>query len=156
MEVPRHIAVATTGTTAGIAGEELASSLAHRHGARLHIVHVMPDAAVALSQSRVMSPAEAPGGVLDKASDRARKAGAHPQIARERALSVSRGLLGYVQEHGIDLLVVGARLRSVGDAPFLGNTVEELLGSPLPVALASILVPDPPPGDLDQPYLEPK
>ena len=156
MEVPRRIAVATTGTTAGIAGEELALSLAHRHRARLHIVHVMPDEAVALPESRVASPAEAPGGVLDKASDRARKAGVRPEIARERAPSVSRGLLEYVHEHGIDLLVVGARLRRVGDAPFLGYTVEELLGSPLPVALVSIVVPDAPQGDLDQPYLEPK
>ncbi|MDA8286041.1 MAG: cation:proton antiporter [Actinomycetota bacterium] len=156
MELPRHIAVATTGTTAGIAGEELASSLAHRHGARLHIVHVTPDDAVALSlpQGRALSAADAPGGVLDKASERARKAGLRPRIARERALSVSRGLLDYAQEHGIDLLVVGARLRRVGDAPFLGYTVEELLGSPLPVAL--IVFPDAPPGDLDQPYLDPK
>ena len=153
MAAPRHIAVATTGTTAGIAGEELASSLAHRHGARLHIVHVVPDEAMALSQERVTSPAQAPGGVLDKAFDRARKAGVRPRVARQHALSVSRGLLEYVQEHGIDLLVVGARVRRAGGAPFLGYTVEELLGSPLPVALASIVVPDAPAGDLDQPYI---
>ncbi len=156
LEVPHNIAVATTGTTAGIAGEELASSLAHHHGARLHIVQVMPDETVALSQRRLMSAAEAPGGVLDKATDRAHRAGVRPWIARTRALSVSRGLLDYVQGHGIDLLVVGARLRRAGDAPFLGYTVEELLGSPLPVTLASIVFPDAPPEDLDQPYIEPK
>ena len=154
MEVPRHIAVATTGSTTGIAAEELASSLAHRHGARLHIVHVMPEERATVSQRWVMSPAEAPGGVLDKASDRARQAGVRPKIARERALSVSRGLLEYVRKHRIDLLVVGARLRRVGDAPFLGYTVEELLGSPLPVTLVSIVFPDAPTGDLDQPYIE--
>ncbi len=154
MEVPRHIAVATTGTTTGIGAEELASSLAHRHGARLHIVHVTPDDTVTVSRRRIMSAAEAPGGVLDKASDRAQQAGVRPKIARERALSVSRGLLEYVQQHRIDLLVVGARLRRVGDAPFLGSTVEELLGSPLPVALVAVVVPDAPAGDLDQPYIE--
>lgn len=151
---PDRIVVATTGTVAAIAGEELASSLAYRHRSRLHIVHVVPEEGMAVRQGPV-GPVEAPDGVLDEALGRARKAGVRPRVVRERAISVSSGLLQYVETHGVDLLVVGARPRPVLGAPFLGYTVEELLRSSLrKTALAIVVFPDTPPADLDQPYVE--
>lgn len=152
IDVPGDVAVATTGTTAGIAGEELAASLARRHDARLHVVHVVPNE-VDPPPGR-SGGVEVPDGVLDGAADRAGKVGLRPRVVREHAATVSRGLLRYVEAHGIDLLVVGARPRRVGGAPFLGYAVEELLGSPVCPALAVVVFPDAPPSDLDQPFIE--
>lgn len=151
---PRGIAVATTGATAGIAAEELATSIADRHGAPLHIVHIEPasDAPGTAAGGRPLRPGA--DGVLADAAGRAARSGLRPRIAHHRASSVAAGLTGFLRRHEIDLLVVGARLRRVGDAPFLGHTVEELLRTPLPVAIAVVAFPEGAPSELDQPYVE--
>lgn len=151
---PGQVAVATTGTIAGIAGEELATSLARRHQAGLHIVHVVPDDVAVRRRDRLVVGAAASEGMLTAAVGRARRLGLRPRSASARAASACRGLLDYARANDVDVLVVGARLRRVGDVPFLGYTVEELLRAPSRPALAVVVFPDAPPGDPDQPYLE--
>ena len=147
----RHVAVATTGTTAGIAGEELAAGLARRHNARLHVVHVVPDLA---RRARRPGLPGAFDGVLAEAVARVRRAGLRPSAASVRSASVGRALLDHAAASGIDLLVVGARLRRVGDVPFLGYAVSELLDAPDPLTLVVVALPDAPPTELDQPFVE--
>ncbi len=154
IEAMGDVAVATTGATAGIAAEELAASVARRQHVRLHVVHVShedrsPERGRPSGDRSVDSRA-----ILADADARARRAGIRPSTTRQEASVASEGILRYAEDRGVDLLVLGTRLRRVGDSPYFGHTVDALLRQSTRFAVAVVAFPDAAPTELDQPYVE--
>jgi nucleotide-binding universal stress UspA family protein len=151
----RRVAIAVTGTAASLAAEELAIGLCAREGESLHIVHVVPTAGGAASGDRdgdnEGDGEDAADRVLVAARQRAARAGVEARVERRTAATASAGLADYARDVDIDLLVVGTRLRRVGNAPFLGHTVEGLLREVTVTSLAIVALPETATTE-DQPY----
>lgn len=153
----QRIAVAVTGTTASRAAEELAQQLCVRNRAPLHIVHVVPTVRPEPTTIGDLEPGRrvTADAVVDEARRRAVDAGLRPRIAHRTApQSTGASLAGFIRERGIDLLVVGARLRTVDRRPFLGHTVEDLLRQKGMPGLVVVALPEAAPTDVDQPYVK--
>jgi nucleotide-binding universal stress UspA family protein len=130
--------VATDGSDCADAALDSAVAVANAENAALHLLSVVDmtslgadvrsDAAVDTLETRA-------NAILDDAAARANGAGIDP-AGREVVFgsSIHRTVLDYVDEHGVDLVVVGTHGRTGFDRYVLGSVAEHLVRtSPVPV-----------------------
>jgi nucleotide-binding universal stress UspA family protein len=105
-----------------------AAALAARFGAEFHVLHVRPEGQ--MSEGSV--PADlrpftaADVGEQLRLPEEAPAAPQPRQVVLEAA-SVSEAIVGYAREHGIDLIVMGARGRSGLRLPRLGSVAQHVV-----------------------------
>ena len=135
MTLYERLLVPTDGSTVSAAAGEAAVAVADRFGATLHVVHVLepielpPDLDGTEAFDRQDN--DVPAGIEAIAAD----AGVETRTATlEREESVHRTILDYVDEHGIDCIVMGTHGRSGLEHLVLGSVTElTLRQSPVPV-----------------------
>ncbi|CAN5505438.1 cation:proton antiporter [soil metagenome] len=128
-----RLLVPSIGTKAGLAAEEVAYTLASRTGSLIDVVHVvnrldssdggMPPlrGGTQVGTSRVVE------GLLAQSRALASQFGREPNIQLRTGSMVGPELAQAADESGVDLIVLGAQLRSYGGHPFMGHGVEWLL-----------------------------
>jgi nucleotide-binding universal stress UspA family protein len=140
-----RVLVPSIGTRAGLAAEEVAYTLAARTDAQVDVVHVVnrldtvvgtrsPDGRGEISDRRlaamtgaVPAPSRVVEGLLDQSRALATKFGRDVNVQMRTGTLVGPELAQAADETGVDLIVVGAQLRSYAGQPFLGHGVEWLL-----------------------------
>jgi Kef-type K+ transport system membrane component KefB/nucleotide-binding universal stress UspA family protein len=130
----RRVVAAVNGTAASRAAQEIAHSLASRGGAGVDLLHVVtrPDG----------SAQQAADAVLIHASEVARAHGVRAGTAQRTGTAAGAQIVDYVDDVGADAVVVGTRVRRLGDRPFLGHTVEHVLEHCPHTSVLAVVVPD--------------
>ena len=131
----RRVLVPAAGKPMGRAAQEVAFGLARQLDARALIAHVVttPSPRRVLSLFRREDDERRAAGeemaerVVEEARALAAELGAQAEAAIRVDVSVPDALLALAREHAVDLLVLGASLRSFSGRPFLGHGVEYLL-----------------------------
>jgi nucleotide-binding universal stress UspA family protein len=131
----RRVLVPAAGKPTGRAAQEVAFRLARQLGARALIAHVVttPSPRRALSlfrredDERRAAAEEVAARVVEEARALAAELGAQAEAEIRLDVSAPDALLALAREHAVDLLVLGANLRSFSGRPFLGHGVEYLL-----------------------------
>jgi Kef-type K+ transport system membrane component KefB len=131
----RRILVPASGKAMGRAAQEVAFRLARQLGARVLLAHVVttPSPRRVLSlfrredEERRAAAEAVAERVIEEARALAAELGAQAEAAIRVDVSVPDALLALAREHAVDLLVLGANLRSFSGRPFLGHGVEYLL-----------------------------
>ncbi len=126
--------VPVTGSPVSRAAQEVAFNLSAQLGTELHLTHVNTTwgEPVGLPSlfSRRMIPRIGPNvgeRVVEQAMAFADELGATSRAAVLEGSSPAEEILRLVQDIEADLVVMGAHLRRVGDRPFLGHRVEQVL-----------------------------
>lgn len=149
----RRIAAAVNGTGASRAGQEVAQALARRETADLHLLHVATRSG--------MCPADGPGragpapapqvtersatdAVLAEARLLAQEQGVTPIVSRLTSSGGGAGaaIVSYANRVAADAVVVGTRVRRLGERPFLGHSVEHVLEHCTGTTVIVIVLPD--------------
>ncbi|MHB8293266.1 MAG: universal stress protein [Acidimicrobiales bacterium] len=130
--------VPVSGTPSSRVAEELAFNLSRELGTEVVITHVVnrprPDGpARSDGFARPAGPARPDGlarsdGLAQQSMALAEKTGARGRAMVRSGLSTAEQVLATAEESGADLIILGASVRRVGDRPFLGQTVEQVLG----------------------------
>lgn len=131
----RRILVPAAGKPTGRAAQEVAFRLARQLGARALIAHVVttptPRRVLSLfrreDDERRAAAEEVAERVVEEARVLAAQLGAQAEAEIRLGVSVPDALLALARERAVDLLVLGADLRSFSGRPFLGHGVEYLL-----------------------------
>ena len=126
--------VPVTGSPVSRAAQEVAFNLSAQLGTELHLTHVTTvrgePAGLPSLFSRRMITRSAPNvgqQVVEQAMAHADELGATSRAAVLEGSSPAEEIMRLVQEIEADLVVMGAHLRRVGDRPFLGHRVEQVL-----------------------------
>ncbi|WP_420637537.1 cation:proton antiporter [Candidatus Poriferisocius sp.] len=127
--------VPVTGSPVSRAAQEVAFNLSAQLGTELHLTHVSatrgePAGLPSLFSRRMILPrgdADVGERVVEQAMAHADELGATTRAAVLEGASPAEEILKLVQEIEADLVVMGAHLRRVGDRPFLGHRVEQVL-----------------------------
>lgn len=77
--------------------------------------------------SRTDAQVQAGEGVLDQAVAYASELNVKPRATLRSGISAADEIVAAVEEHECDLVVMGASARELGDRPFLGHMVEDVL-----------------------------
>ncbi len=126
--------VPVTGSPVSRAAQEVAFNLSAQLGTELHLTHV--ESAIGestglpslLGRRIIHRPGMNVGQkVVEQAMTLADELGATTRTAVREGSSPAEQILQLVTEIDADLVVMGAHLRRVGDRPFLGHRVEEVL-----------------------------
>jgi nucleotide-binding universal stress UspA family protein len=131
----RRVLVPAAGKPTGRAAQEVAFRIARQLGARALIAHVVttPSPRRVLSlfrredDERRAAAERMAEHVVEEARALAAELGAQAEAEIRLAVSAPDALLALAREHAVDLLVLGASLRSFSGRPFLGHGVEYLL-----------------------------
>ncbi|MDQ3972742.1 MAG: cation:proton antiporter [Actinomycetota bacterium] len=127
----RRILVPAVGTRVGQAAQEVAYTIADGLDASVDVVHVVnrPDKAPSMVtlESAVTDSHGKAVSMLEQARSLAAKFGQDVNVLARVGPSVGEELAAAGKEIGADLLVLGARMRSAGDKPFMGHGVEYVL-----------------------------
>jgi Kef-type K+ transport system membrane component KefB len=131
----RRVLVPAAGKPTGRAAQEVAFRLARQLGARALIAHVvtLPSPRRALSifrredDERHAAAEEVAEQVVLEASELAAQLGVPAEAEIRLDASAPEALLALARQHAVDLLVLGANIRSFSGRPFLGHGVEYLL-----------------------------
>ncbi|MFB1062550.1 universal stress protein [Natrinema sp. H-ect4] len=131
------ILVPTDGSDHATAALELASTVAERHGAKLHLLSVvdeLPEVIDAGSADLPEQLEENVQAVLDDAATTATRAGVTDVTTTIAAGSVSREVTAYADEEGVNLIVMGTHGHTGLDRHLLGSFTERVIRtSPVPV-----------------------
>ncbi len=126
--------VPVTGSPVSRAAQEVAFNLSAQLGTELHLTHVNtirsePAGLPSLFSRRMMARSGSVVGVqvVAQAETLAHELGATTQTAVMDGTSPADEILKLAREIEADLVVMGANLRRVGDRPFLGHRVEQVL-----------------------------
>lgn len=132
-----RVLVPSIGTRAGLAAEEVAYTLAARTDAPVDVVHVVnrqdtvdgtrSPAGGATTATAAAAPSRIVDGLLAQSRALAAKFGRDADVQVRTGTLVGPELAQAADETGVDLIVLGAQLRSYADQPFLGHGVEWLL-----------------------------
>ncbi len=129
-----HILAATDGSDTAAAAVDAAVGVAGLTGAAFHALSVVDAAGLGVEDytEELSDNAER---AVDAATERAEDAGLESVVgAVESGDSVHEAILDYVEEHDIDLLVVGTHGRTGFDRFLIGSVAEKLVRSaPVPV-----------------------
>jgi nucleotide-binding universal stress UspA family protein len=131
----RRVLVPAAGKPTGRAAQEVAFRIAHQLDARALIAHVVttPSPRRVLSifrredAERRAAAEEMAERVVEEARALAAELGAQAEAEIRVDPSAPDALLALAREHAVDLVVLGANLRSFSGRPFLGHGVEYLL-----------------------------
>ena len=129
----RRLMVPSIGTRAGLAAEEGAYTLAANIPAPVDVVHVVnriDEAAVDYTYRPYDGPSALRSsvlGLLERSKNLAAQFGQEANVQIRSGSLVGPELTIAAEESGVDLLILGAQLRSYGGEPFLGHGVEWLL-----------------------------
>jgi len=134
----RNVLVPTDGSATADAALDLAVDLAAAEDAGLHLLSVVDVTSLGIdvrTDIAVESLEESAADVLESASATASEAGVTPAAAAvELGTSVARVVRSYVDDHEVDLVVVGTHGRTGFDRYVLGSVTEKLVRtSPVPV-----------------------
>ena len=126
--------VPVTGSPVSRAAQEVAFNLSAQLGTELHLTHVNtvrgePVGLPSLFSRRMISRGASDVGerVVEQAMALAHDLGATTRTAVLEGASPADEILRLVEDIEADLVVMGAHLRRVGDRPFLGHRVEQVL-----------------------------
>ncbi len=126
--------VPVTGSPVSRAAQEVAFNLSAQLGTELHLTHVNtvrgePAGLPSLFSRRMITRSASNVGerVVQQAMAHADELGATSRAAVLEGSSPAEEILRLVQEIEADLVVMGANLRRVGERPFLGHRVEQVL-----------------------------
>ena len=126
--------VPVTGSPVSRAAQEVAFNLSAQLGTELHLTHVNtvrsePAGLPSLFSRRMIARSGSIVGVqvVAQAETLAMELGATTQTVVMDGTSPADEILKLAREIGADLVVMGANLRRVGDRPFLGHRVEQVL-----------------------------
>ncbi|HVX18572.1 MAG TPA: cation:proton antiporter [Acidimicrobiales bacterium] len=139
--------VPVSGSRASRAAQEVAFHLSSQLGTEIVLTHVIDreqtsDEATAATSagyrwvgrregagvlSRDDARVKAGERLLERATDFAAGFEVHPRATLRSGTSASDELLAAAEQHECDLLIVGATARELGDRPYLGHLVEDLL-----------------------------
>lgn len=138
---PRRILVPVTGNAASRAGQEVAETVGRNTGADLTLLHVVtrPELANERPDSPVPAAARA---LLQEATQAAQSKELEADAVVRDAASSGQEIERMAGETGADLVVVGTTVRRVSDRPFLGHTVEYLLGEVTEPTVVVVVLPD--------------
>jgi nucleotide-binding universal stress UspA family protein len=132
-----HILVPTSGVEEPTPAAERAIDLAERSGATIHALYVLESGRIPIQDGSqwVLDDLAGVGEVaLERVEKRARAAGVGTVETVEREGAPHREILSYVEEAGIDLLVMGTHGRKGLDRYLLGSVTEKVVrASPVPV-----------------------
>lgn len=134
----RNVLVPTDGSGCARAALEMGTDITKSEGAALHLLSVIAIASLGAdvrSDIQTSMLEERAETILDEASSYASEAGVQP-VAEivEYAPSIHKAILKIVEEHDIDLVVVGTHGRTGIDRYLLGSVTEYLIRtSPIPV-----------------------
>jgi nucleotide-binding universal stress UspA family protein len=137
----RRIAVAIDGSPAASAALEAAIDLAQRYGSELRILAIAPILPVYVAPTQPLVPSAIPASdrphyqsLVDAAVARARAAGLESVTGYADEGSVVDEILGLLEHHPTDLLVVGSRGLSTTKRILLGSVSTALVThAPCPV-----------------------
>lgn len=149
----RRIAAAVNGTGASRAGQEVAQALARREMADLHLVHVATRsggspisrrAGPGPGTERQETERSATDAVLTEAKLLAQEHGVTPSVSRLTSDGGGAGaaIVSYATRIAADAVVVGTRVRRLGERPFLGHSVEHILEHCTDTTVIVIVLPD--------------
>jgi nucleotide-binding universal stress UspA family protein len=133
-----HILVPTDGSDASMTALDEAIDLATDQGATLHILAVTepPEMATMGSGSPdvVDSMHEGTRRALDEAVEHAEDAGLTDVVGATESGSAHEVIVSYVEDNGVDLVVMGTHGRSGLDRVLLGSVTQKVVRlSPVPV-----------------------
>lgn len=136
----RHVLAAVDGSDASLKAQQIALDLAGRFGAELAVVSVSEEPPAYRSDQQQLAAEVAAskqyyGELHRQAEAEASRRGIPFSSAMLDGHEV-QALLGYARDHGVDLLVLGARGHSGVWGAFLGSTADKVVGH----APASVLV----------------
>jgi len=134
----RDVLVPTDGSDCANEALRVGVEVAAADGAALHLLSVVEDAGLGLDVRTDTGVASMEGnaeGIVEEAAAFAADAGVEPASAAvESGGAVHRVVGSYVEDHGIDLVVVGTHGRTGLDRYLLGSVAEKLVRtSPVPV-----------------------
>lgn len=126
----RRVVVPAIGTHAGRAAQEIAFTCAGRTGADVTVVHVVtrpdrPPAGFGVEGQLIARDSVA--GLLEEASNLAARFGCDVGTVSRVGASAGTEIVSAAADVSADLIVLGARVRTQGDEPFLGHGVEYVL-----------------------------
>lgn len=129
-----HILVPTDGSERARAAAENAVGLAEDHGATVHALYVMDmgNAAFVATPSDISetrSRLEAKGEEFTReVAEMAAEAGVDC-VTATRAGTPAEEIVGYAEDNGVDLVVMGKRGRSDPDKPAFGSITNRVVGA---------------------------
>lgn len=131
------VLVPTDGSDHASVALEQAASIAARHDATLHLLSVVDELPEVIDAGSTQLPSqleENVQAVLDKAETTAREAGVNEIETTITAGSVPREITSYVDDKGVDLVVMGTHGHTGLDRHLLGSFTERVIRtSPVPV-----------------------
>jgi len=133
------VLVPTDGSAGAEAAVDLATDVARTYGAALHTVYVVDLDGMPTDEDSdtwlIHRALEAEGRTLTAAvGERAERAGLEQVEAAVLTGTPYRAILDYVEEHGVDLVVMGTHGRRGLDRYLLGSVTERVVRtSPVPV-----------------------
>lgn len=137
----QRILVPTDGSDAAANAAAHAIDLAGLAEAELHVLHVVDTGALASTVDAEMlygALEEAGRTAIEDLRERARAAGIEPVVGSLARGAPHRAILDYVDEHDVDLLVMGTHGRTGLDRYLLGSVTEKVVRlSPVPVLTVS-------------------
>lgn len=110
--------VPVSGTAGSRAAKEIAFNLSANLGTGVVLSHVF---------DRAHPRTEAGAHILDQGVATGRELGVDAHRDLRSAAAVADGVLDAAAEHDCDLIIMGATPRQLGDRPFLGHLVEDIL-----------------------------
>jgi len=134
----RNVLMPTDGSATADAALDLAVDLTAAEDAGLHLLSVVDVTSLGIdvrADIAVESLEESAADVVESATGTATEAGVTPaETAVELGTSVARVVRSYVDDHDVDLVVVGTHGRTGFDRYVLGSVTEKLVrASPVPV-----------------------
>ena len=129
----KKILIATDGSPAALQAVELGLELAEEHGAQVTFVHVAPAADVLPVGLPIAGPVSVPHELdehdrtsLDEALELAEERGV-PALTRLLVGGAARQIVGYADEIGADVIVVGSRGLGALGSTLLGSVSRKVL-----------------------------
>jgi nucleotide-binding universal stress UspA family protein len=138
------ILVPTDGSDASNAALEHALTLATQHGARIHGLYVVDSGSYGLLEEGASAVAGALHEEGERAVEAVTAAAESADVDVETAVvegNVHRSILAYVEEHDVDLVVMGTHGRRGIDRYILGSVTERIVRSS-PVPVLTVRAPD--------------
>jgi nucleotide-binding universal stress UspA family protein len=136
LEYPyRNVLVPTDGSESANAAQAAGIDVASASDASLHLLHVVEASGFGFGLTSPDDEAdEAAEAILDRAADSAGEASLESVTTAIERGSVHDQVLAYVDDHAVDLVVVGTHGRTDLDRYLLGSVAEKLVrSSPVPV-----------------------
>lgn len=140
----RNVLVPTDGSRCAEAALELGVGIANEHTATLHVFSVVDVTSLGVdiySELQVDALEEQADQVIDEATDFAEGESVESVVgSTQYGASIPREIVSYIDEHDVDLVVMGTHGRTGLDRYLLGSVAEKVVRTaPVPV----LTVPDP-------------